>query len=367
LDRHLNFNRDRDYALHDPTDVSVETLIEAVRRGYSEYVPRLMGNWILASSSVGSEATRSILDGFASISDVETAKQILQGISPNIYSQCISDPYAPAWDTSIDSQVWRELFTPLWWRLPVETSIAVTKEPSPSGFPPRHVALRTLAEDFLGLRYDPDAELRRPETLMLRHEPEVVTFEQRSGAPPIAFRAASLNKDGRSNEIGELTQELIQNRFVVTTGFLGDYEPETACIVLYDAAIDAVATELAIPRRSLATITLLHQTIHALAHLGRDLDEARWHKFALPSAASSVFEPDALHAAIAQYFSYRFLLHLGDPALLHGFKTLSDHQPPAYQAWRRMKSVRLENMRGWLMSVRRGVPDALSRMPVSEI
>jgi cellulose biosynthesis protein BcsQ len=358
-------------ALYDPTDVSVETLIDAVRRGYSQYVPRLMVEWILASGPMSwpSERARQILEGLAGVSDPETATRVLRGISPYRHNHDIwrgrsfSDNSIP--DTSIEGPIWRELFTPLWWRLPVEASIAVAEERPLRIRPFRHVALQTLAEDFLGLRYDPDAESRRPEALMLRHEPAGVTFEQRSGDSPLAIGRNSLHdKDLQSKDIGELTERLIQSRFVLTSGFLGDYEPEAAHVVLYKTAIEATAAKLAIPHQSLATITLLHQTIHALTHLGRDLDKRQWRNFDLPSAASPGFEPSVVHATIAQYFSYRFLLYLEDRTLLDGFERLAEYQPPAYQQWRRMKALPLEEMRGWLMSIRRGVPGALNSPPI---
>jgi hypothetical protein len=263
--------------------------------------------------------------------------------------------------------------------------MAVGKARDPRSPPLHRIALRALAEEFLGLKYDPEVTFPREGEAVLAHflkrdehdhdiyrivnalQALEVTFERRSGEPPIALQAGSLGNPGDRSEDGlaELTQRLIRNRFVVTTGFLGNYEPEHARVVLFDAAIEAAATRLAISRRSLATITLLHETIHALTHVGRDLDRRMWSEFALPPAASPLFEPSRFHAAIAQYFAYRFLLHLGDRALLDGFETLTDNQPPAYQEWRRMKDIPIEEVRGWLLRVRRGVAGASFRAPSS--
>ena len=366
-------------ALRDPADISVETLINAVQRGYHDYVARLTSAWMLTSlypeGQWHGERARQILDGFAGIDDVETAKQVLRRVSPNSDNRKM-------WmrrndDSGVDDQVWRGLFTPLWWRLPVEASIAVAEESSLHGPPFGCVALRMLAEEFLGLRYDPDTTFRRKLDAAIERlsgwdihdqarSPDIyavdnafrtleIAFEERASLPPITLQAGSLRDeaDRPGEDIDELTQRLIQNRFVVTTGFLGNYEPEHARVVLFDTAIDAVASRLALPRRRLATITLLHETVHAITHVGRDLDGRMWPEFALPSAASPLFEPSRFHAAIAQYFSYRFLLHLGDRALLECFEKLTDSQPRAYQEWREMKDLPLEEMRSWLMSVRR--------------
>lgn len=344
-------------ALHDPTDVSVETLLDAVRRGYHDYVPRLMQEWILATSHPHGGGPwaegrgQQILDGLASISDPKIATQVLRAVSPDSHNRRM---WLGSDDDSIDALVWRELFTPLWWRLPAEASIAVALDHHRELRPARHMALRMLAEDLLGLRYAPDEEFRRPEAHGLRAGPLEIVLEQRSGDPPIAWQTESFDdKEAPKDRIIRLAQRLVQSESVVTNGFLGDYEPDEARVVLYDAAIEATALNLSVPRRSLATITMLHETVLALAHVGRDLDERRWHRFNLQSAASPGFEPSSLHATIAQYFSYRFLLHMGDQSLLDTFEELAKHQPPAYQEWRKISDRPLEEMRAWLMSIRR--------------
>lgn len=347
-------------ALHDPTDVSIDALIDAVRRGHSEYVSRLVTEWILAvdvASGVrmprDSETACQIVDGLASISDVPTSSQILREITSVLYNFATSgtDDYI-----SIDEQVHQDLFTPLWWRFPLETSIAFT-EGLRSFDRSRHFPVKVLAERFLGLRYDPDAETRRLEALALRRDPVAITFERRSGDPPIALHTESTHnkKDASEAVIGDLTLHLIQKRVVVFTGFLGDYEPEHGCVVLYSTAINATAAKLEIPPRSLATITLLHGTVLALAHLGRDLDDRRWYAFAPRPAGSPSSETSMAHTVIAQCFAYKFLEHLADQSLLAAFERLTDYQPPAYHEWRRLKDRTLEDLRGWLMSLRGGV------------
>jgi hypothetical protein len=311
---------------------------------------------------------------------------VLLRISPDWHER---GTWLDSLDDWLQERIWRELFTPLWWRLPVEASMAVARMRGMDGAhgPPLHRApLRALSEEFLGLRYEPDVAFRRGSEAALSrmpqsHDPErrhdigqvasafrlfEITFEQRASNPPIGSVPYSL--DGKvvlsETSITELIQHLIQNRFVVTTGLLGNYEPEQGRVVIFDAAIKAVASKLGIPYRSLATITLLHETIHALTHVGRDLDGRMWPEFALPSAASPLFEPSAFHSAIAQYFSYQFLLHLRDRKLLDAFEKLTDHQPTSYQRWRQMKYIPIEEMRSWLVSVRRGMAGAHSRLSI---
>jgi hypothetical protein len=156
------------------------------------------------------------------------------------------------------------------------------------------------------------------------------------------------------SELDQLITKRARDLELVTTGLLGEYEPSTGRVVLYKHAIEQVAHQLSLKPRHLGSVTLLHETLHALMHLGRDLDGGFWAEFALPSADSILFEPSQLHEALAQYFTYKVIVSLQDKALLHAFERLSDHQHPSYRSWRRMKDVPLEQARQWLMGSRRG-------------
>ena len=122
--------------------------------------------------------------------------------------------------------------------------------------------------------------------------------------------------------------------------------------------IDGCARQLCLDRRALANVVFLHETVHALCHLGRDLDGRRWEDFALPSSRDPAFRPSALRETLAQFFCHRLLgVRLDDAALLAAFERLSDHQPPEYQSWRKMLDVPTERVRQILLRARAGLDD----------
>jgi hypothetical protein len=124
--------------------------------------------------------------------------------------------------------------------------------------------------------------------------------------------------------------------------------------VLYRAAISHCADKLALKPRHVGAVTLIHETIHALAHLGRDLDGRMWPEFALPTADSLLFEPSWFHETVTQYFAHQHIIRLRDPELQHAFEVMSSKQAPAYRTWRRLRDFSVEDVRNWFMSVRRG-------------
>ncbi|HSG40870.1 MAG TPA: M28 family peptidase, partial [Thermoanaerobaculia bacterium] len=108
---------------------------------------------------------------------------------------------------------------------------------------------------------------------------------------------------------------------------------------------------------------MIHETIHALTHLGRALDGRMWQDFSLPSARSLLFEPSWLHETLAQYFTPQQILRLRDLELLHAFETLSGRQAPAYRTWRRLSNLPAEEMRSWFMSIPPQCRDGNSFVP----
>ena len=359
-------------ALSDPTDVSIDALLDSVRRGHSEYLPRLVTEWVRCSAAGlhggapwKPELAKKIIDGLARVDDAELARRVLWAASPRSHGRGM---WLGDGDDWLDEQVLAELFTPLLWRLPPEAAIELMQgHGGPFGPPTGLVAVRLLARDLLGLHYDPDSTFRTEGQRILDRsgrEPEAdqdrrlydlapafkgmeISFEISSGLPPLAIR-----------ETGVLDiplSELIAARNLVTTGLLGDYKPSLGKVVLYETAIAECADKLALRARHVGSLTLIHETIHALAHLGRDLDGRMWPEFALPSADSPLFEPSWFHETLAQYFTYQHIVRLRDPALLHAFEAMSAKQAPAYRAWRRLLSLSLEDVRSWFMSVRRGI------------
>jgi MinD-like ATPase involved in chromosome partitioning or flagellar assembly len=367
-------------ALSDPTDVSVDSLLEAVRRGHPEYLDRLVTEWVHCSASGlhggapwKPELARKIIDGLARVDDVTLARRILWATS-------LVFGHRGMWlgdgDDWLDEQVLAELFAPLLWRLPPEASIELMQgHGRPFGPSAGLQAIRFLARDVLGLQYDPDATFRKEGQALLAktgRDPSdddrglyalapafqklEISFEISPGLPPLARPEGIEDKRPRQPaDLGRLVADQIATGTLVTTGLLGDYKPELGRVVLYSEAIERCADKLALRARHVGSVTLLHETIHALTHLGRDLDGRMWPEFALPTASSPLFEPSLFHETIAQYFTYQQIVRLQDPALRQAFETMSARQSPTCQGWKRLRDLPLEDVRSWFMSVRRGV------------
>lgn len=360
--------------LADPTDVSVEALLDSVRRGHPEYLEWLVTEWVRCSASGlhggapwKPETAKRILDGLARVEDIELARRVLWAASADSFHRGM---WLGDGDDYLDEQVHAELFCPLLWRLPPEAATAVMKgHGRPFGPPPGVVALRVLARDLLGLLYDPDATFRKEGQRILDRfgrEPDFdqdrglydlapafrrreISFEMSSDLPPLAANGA---------DVASLVSRLIAEHRLVTTGLLGNYEPAHGKVVLYRTAISECAGKLALRARHVGSVTLIHETIHALTHLGRDLDGRMWTEFTLPPADDPLFEPSRLHEALAQYFTYQQIVRLDDPALLQAFEAMSARQAPACRVWRRLQGLPLEEVRSWLMSLRRGTGPA---------
>lgn len=372
-------------ALSDPTDVSVDTLLDAVRRGHPEYLDRIVTEWVNCSAAVLAggrpwkpKVAKKIIDELARIDDNEIAYRVLWAASRGSLDR---NRWLGDQDDWLDEQVLAELFAPLLWRLPPEASIRLMQgPPRPFGPPANLVAIALLARDVLGLRYDPDATFRKEGQRILERSGRdsesaddmaiygllpafrqtEITFEISSELPPLANCAIQGEEKRPPADINSLVSDRIAAGSLVTTGLLGDYQPHAGRVVLYSSAITQCADKLALRARHVGSVTLIHETIHALAHLGRDLDGRMWMEFALPAADHPLFEPSWFHETLTQYFTYHHILRLRDPALLHAFQAMSARQAPAYRGWERLRDLPIEDARSWFMSVRRGVGAAVT-------
>jgi MinD-like ATPase involved in chromosome partitioning or flagellar assembly len=368
-------------ALSDPTDVSIDALLEAVRRGHPEYLERIVTKWVRCSAAGlhggapwEPQLARKIVDGLAHVDDVELARRVLWATSlgPGHRGMWLGDG-----DEWLDEQVLAELFTPLLWRLPPEASIELMQgHGRPFGPPAGLKAIQQLARDILGLQYDPDAAFREEGQAILEQsgrsaevdddrglyalipafQHREISFEISSDLPPLAMSGITEDeKQHKPADVAKLVLNRIASSSLVTTGLLGDYHPQVGRVVLYRDAISVCADKLALRARHVGSVTLIHETLHALAHLGRDLDKRMWPEFALPAADKPLFEPSWFHEVLTQYSTYRHLLRLRDSALLHAFETMSARQAPAYRVWRRLRNLPIEDARSWFLSVRRGM------------
>jgi MinD-like ATPase involved in chromosome partitioning or flagellar assembly len=375
-------------ALRDPADVSVDSMLKAVHRGYPQYLERIITEWIHCSASTlhggapwKPQIAKTIIDALAGVDEVDLARRILWAASLNPGSRTTQFSVEEEW---VEDQVLADLFTPLLWRLPPEASIEVIQDSHRGrgvhGRPAGMLAIGLLAREMLGLRYDPDATFRREGQRILARsgpscEPDLetdfdrglfglvsafkhteISFELSSELPDIfTVRTDGNNSVNVSTNIDTVLSKGIAKRDLLTTGLLGDYQAEVGSVVLYSRPIACCAEKLALQPRHVGSVTLIHETLHALMHLGRDLDGRMWTEFALPDPKSPLFEPSWFHETLTQYFTYQHLRRLGDAALMHAFETMSDKQAPPYRAWRRLKDLPIEDARNWFMSVRRGV------------
>ncbi len=374
----------RDYRiLSDPTDVSVEALLASVQRGHPDYLGHLIAEWVRCSaatlhggSSWWPDIARKILNELAAVDDLEMARHVLLAAFPGPKQR---GSWLGGADDRIDDQVTRELFGPLCWRLPAEAFIDVMMWSRGGRGPDRQrAALDLLAREYLGLTYAPDELFRVEGQRILSRNPEQVvrggliysliplfrrfeiSFDWSSAPPPVLRAKPELEGESLGGELEHFITKRVRDQDLVTTGLLGDYESATGRVVLYKNAIEQVAHRLSLRARYVGSTTLLHETIHALTHLGRDLDGRLWDEFTLPSTSAIPFEPSRLHETLAQYFTYKVISSLQDQALLQAFERLSDHQHPSYRTWRRLKDVPIEQMRQWLMNVRRGTGETLA-------
>jgi len=116
--------------------------------------------------------------------------------------------------------------------------------------------------------------------------------------------------------------------------------------------IDSVAEVLGISPRHLKSVAFIQLSAWALAHQARDLDSQPGYGFEPHQAWGPFNRESPTHVTIIQAFTDRLIHRLQDPNLLAAFEKLSDHQPKAYQGWRAMRTMPLEELRKLLLRAR---------------
>jgi hypothetical protein len=337
--------------LRDPTDCSVEVMLEAALRTRF-YDDRLIVEWVHATPlclhavpAYWPEQARKIIDGLAAIEEVERAKEVLAACAENTLPRRY---WLRTTDQHLDRLVQEGLCASLCWRAPPRAFIDLAKDHGHGGHgpPPAYYALRRLAS-FMGLEYDPDpvpffrreaVELADADILVAGavHTRELDFKWSPDHLPPLPPLAGSPPASERHPHP------------LAYHGHLGSYTPSTGRIVLAGPTIEAVAESLDRAPRNVGSVTLLHLSVLGMLHNGIDLDGQRWEGF--PSG-----ELSPVTVALAQFFVHRFLAELGDERLQNAFETLTDAQPPEYGAWRAMTHVSLEAGRAWMMAIRRSI------------
>jgi hypothetical protein len=151
-----------------------------------------------------------------------------------------------------------------------------------------------------------------------------------------------------------LRQRGVRFTFVEIEGVLGEYNFYERKVTLYppmiELAADELSTQLHRSRQEvyddLYTITEMHETAHAMAHLGIDSNNRLWEK---PQQSTS-----ELHETIAQFYTLKLIERMNDSKLKDVFLKLNEKQPARYTFWRYMEGIPLERVRVWLRLEREG-------------
>jgi hypothetical protein len=412
-ERQLDLPRPREFELlRDVGDRSVESMLDALRHGHIEAVAWLVNKWRDSSLAFTDmkrgprwrpERAQRILDGLAATEDLRCAEEILRGATPGGYdSRHRGRRFRDDWSFGEEpgQRMAEDLFAPLFWRLPVEAMLK-SMEPRHPGDMPSLAGYRLMAEELMGLRYDPDRSALEDAREMAarlpssddhrddsdderaimwlhrsrRQQNERVRFTNE--APPALvweemFREKpywSGTLEEARERVGEKVEKVLGSdvslrsrlrnaagrRELVTQGLLGDYEC-SGRIELYTPVITAAAEVLGLSSRYLKSVVFIHLSAWALAHEARDLDGQRGYGFQ-PSARTSPFSRESpSHVTLVQTFTDRLIRLLKDPNLQAAFEKLSKHQPESYARWASMRKLPLEKLRMLLLTARASAP-----------
>ena len=414
-EREWDLPRPREFELlRDVGDRSVESMLDALRHGHLEAVAWLVNEWRDSSFAFGygphtppwrPERAQRILDGLAATEDLRCAEEILRRATPGASDSRHRERHFRRDDWSSgeeeDQRMAEDLFAPLFWRLPVE---AVLKSMEPSHYPGEMLSLagyRLIAEDLMGLRYDPDRSAledaremaarlpssgdhrddgdderalrwlhrsRRQQNERVRftdEAPPALVWEEMFREEPYWRGTLEEAREKVGTKVGKVlgSNVSLRNRLrsaagrreLGTQGLLGDYEG-SGRIELYTPVITAAADVLGLSSRYLKSVVFIHLSAWALAHEARDLDGQRGYGFP-PSARTSPFNRESpSHVTLVQTFTDRLIRLLKDPNLQAAFETLSKHQPDPYTRWAPMRKLPLEKLRMLLLTARASAP-----------
>ena len=384
-------------ALDDPGDQSIPAVVRSLHEGHDDFVGLLVREWQHASyltlhggTPYRPEVAKQIVDGLASVRDIEIGARILWQTAPDPFERTHEGLHEGA---GLESLTNVSLHAPLFWRLPAAAKIQYWKSTRDRT---SSAGLAMLARDVMGLRFDQDQDLRDDvRQVALSTGPIVsqppadgesaelayvwqdrrreLSFEVSDEVPPELTRrlmVQSLDVHGprlltwddaeehasRVISDARALNEVLRDRHgrpsLPTCNLLADYDPTTATVNLYERMLSWTAQTLDLPQRDIENVVLLHEVVHAVSHLGRDLDGRIWSDFAMPSPRELNFRPSRTHENLAQYFTHRLIEQLYDDGLQRAFDSLTDNQPLEYRAWRDMRSEPIEQVRRLLLRAR---------------
>lgn len=143
--------------------------------------------------------------------------------------------------------------------------------------------------------------------------------------------------------------------FLPIDKLLGQYFPEDKRIILYKQEIIDIAYRLNVNPETLKRIVVLHESAHAIVHLGKDADKKNFNTKAYCMVYSGS-DPSPLHETLAQLLCYHCVKD--HSKLLECFEKLNEHQPPVYNLWERFKDIGLERVRAILIDMREAKVEA---------
>lgn len=384
------------FTLEDPGDLSTSALLRAVRSGEDGFVALLVQRWqnatyfgIHGGFDPDPAVAKEIIDGLASVRGEHAEWAIFWRTAPDVerlYAGMMGE------EVMLEQHTTEALHAPLWWRLSAKGKIrhwqALSDRNTVAG-------IKMLASEIMGLTFDQDREFRAQAARLGRSKrrPRDFTteldFEMHDGPPPELIRRVILEsvdvqdspgRPAHPKDVSPSGEELAQRALdsdeildrllrgpdrrpnVVTTNLLGGYDPTACRVTLYTRLVAWCARAIDCDPSALENVVLLHETVHALCHVGLDLDGCRWDEFALPMSTGLTFRPSALHEGLAQYFTFRMLERLADGPMMDAFERLTSVQPPEYEQWRRMRAVPAEVVRGVLIQARAGLANTLSAL-----
>jgi MinD-like ATPase involved in chromosome partitioning or flagellar assembly len=394
--------------LADVGDESIDSMLEAVRRGQVEAVPWLINEWIESLPSgepkmrrrhrSRPERARRILDGLAATEDVQCAEEILRRASGRVYGESrrhrrMRDDFDSLQD--IEGRMAADFYAPLFWRLPVEAAIKSMRPKHYPGETPPLAAHWLLAHRLMGLQYDPfqnsiaearalAARIRRlgehdndddfadhmlhrsrrdwTRSVVLSTEaPPILVWEEVLREDPF-FRGNWIEANKKvANKVNESLGDgrrlrgwlraVKERGDLATFGLLGGYNSSER-IDLYVTVIDAAAEVLGMSPRHLKSVVFIQLSAWAIAHQARDLDSHPGYGFTPPQPVIPFNRESPTHVTLIQAFTDRLIHLLQDPNLLAAFERLSEHQPNAYRHWSVLRTLPLEELRVSLLRAR---------------
>jgi hypothetical protein len=387
-------------AFPDVGDRSVEALLDALRRGHQEAAGWLVEEWQMSLAALSElrappwrpARARRILDGLAATEDAATGESILRRAAladphPRLRERKMFRGDLSAGD-DFDRWMEKELFAPLFWRLPVEAVARYQQEREYPGQMASLAGYRLLAHDLMGLEYDPvrsaleeargqgggigrrsdfegDEEVW-PLRSMRRGGWRLVDRDPQAPPPALARVArpgagdSARERDGgfelekllrSSAELRRVLRAQTERGGLIVDGLLGHFG-EDGRILLYPPVIVAVAEVVGATPRHFESVVFIHLATAMLAYRARDLDGEIGHGFAPPADGDPFRSPSPVHVGLIQAFSERLIRHLQDASLQAAFDKLSDHLTKPYRSWRALRSVPLEELRVLLLRAR---------------